>query len=65
MANDIFRRCGCRDENKKQYGSKCPKLAAEPKHGTWGFYVAAGIDPADGKAPADPAKRVSYTEGRS
>ncbi|QSZ54506.1 tyrosine-type recombinase/integrase [Paenarthrobacter sp. AT5] len=49
MANDIFRRCGCRDENKKQYGSKCPQLAKDPKHGSWGFYVAAGVDPVTGK----------------
>ncbi|WP_367646018.1 site-specific integrase [Paenarthrobacter ureafaciens] len=49
MANDIYRRCGCRDENKKQYGTKCPQLAKDPKHGSWGFYVAAGVDPATGK----------------
>lgn len=49
VANDIFRRCGCRDENKKQYGARCPQLAKDPKHGTWGFYVAAGVDPATGK----------------
>ncbi|QOI63652.1 site-specific integrase [Arthrobacter sp. TES] len=49
MANDVYRRCGCRDENKKQYGAKCPQLAKDPKHGSWGFYVAAGVDPATGK----------------
>ncbi|NKR11220.1 MULTISPECIES: tyrosine-type recombinase/integrase [Paenarthrobacter] len=49
MASDIYRRCGCRDENKKQYGTKCPQLAKDPKHGSWGFYVAAGVDPATGK----------------
>lgn len=49
MANDIYRRCGCRDASGKQYGAKCPQLASDPKHGTWGYYVAAGIDPKTGK----------------
>lgn len=47
--NDIFRRCGCRDENKTQLGAKCSQLAADPKHGSWGYYVAGGINPATGK----------------
>jgi hypothetical protein len=37
MANDVFRRCGCRDEVGKQLGMQCPLLSSDPKHGTWGF----------------------------
>lgn len=49
MANDIVRRCGCRDDSGKQYGARCPKLVSDPKHGTWGYYVAGGTDPVTGK----------------
>lgn len=48
MSWDIYRRCGCRDETGKQYGANCPTLA-DPKHGSWTFYLAAGIDPVTGK----------------
>jgi integrase len=48
MANDLYRRCGCRDENGKQLGSNCPQLS-DSKHGTWGYYVNAGKDPRTGK----------------
>lgn len=55
--SDIYRRCGCRDDNKRQLASlpvgaspeqiakACPKLVADPKHGSWGFYLAGGVDP--------------------
>lgn len=39
----VTRRCGCRDEAGKQYGSKCPKLK-NYRHGTWGFKITAGAD---------------------
>lgn len=39
----VSRRCGCRDEAGKQYGSKCPKLK-NYRHGTWGFRTSAGTD---------------------
>jgi hypothetical protein len=32
---DTYRRCGCRDENGKLLGTHCPRLASDPKHGTW------------------------------
>jgi integrase len=32
----IHRRCGCREDGR-QLGTKCPKLASDPKHGTWGY----------------------------
>lgn len=43
----VSRRCGCRDENGKQYGAKCPKRK-NYRHGTWGFRLSAGTDE-DGK----------------
>ena len=46
---DIYRRCGCRDENGARLGIHCPKLVSDPKHGSWSFYIAAGIDPKTGK----------------
>ncbi|WP_448002542.1 tyrosine-type recombinase/integrase [Agromyces bauzanensis] len=45
---DVYRRCGCRDETGRQLGKQCPKLA-DSKHGTWGFYISAGVDPITGK----------------
>lgn len=48
MAADVYRRCGCRDEGGRQLGTRCPKLA-DSKHGSWGFYVSAGVDPITGK----------------
>jgi integrase len=45
---DVYRRCACRDENGRQLGAKCPRLAADPKHGTWTYYVS-GIDPRTNK----------------
>ncbi|NEN07607.1 site-specific integrase [Diaminobutyricibacter tongyongensis] len=61
MSADIYRRCGCRDENKRQFASlpvgaspeqiarACPLLVSDPKHGKWGFYLAGGVDPRTGK----------------
>jgi hypothetical protein len=39
-----YRRCGCRDGNGRQYGTNCPKLTSDPKHGTWGYYLSHGTD---------------------
>jgi len=49
MSKDVFRRCGCRDDAGKQLGTACPKLAADPKHGTWSYSVSAGTSPRTGK----------------
>lgn len=35
---DVFRRCGCRDDEGKQLGAKCPQLR-NAKHGTWAYYI--------------------------
>lgn len=43
MTADVTRRCGCRDENGRQFGAACPRLAADPKHGTWQYSISAGF----------------------
>jgi len=35
----IYRGCGCRDAQRKQLGTRCPKLKADPAHGSWGYAV--------------------------
>jgi integrase len=36
----VYRRCACRDcTTGRQLGARCPQLAANPRHGTWGFAV--------------------------
>jgi integrase len=35
----VYRRCGCRTADGRLVGASCPKLAADDKHGTWGFAV--------------------------
>jgi hypothetical protein len=45
----LYRRCGCRDRNGRQYGRQCPKLKNDPKHGTWGYYLSHGSDPTTGQ----------------
>ncbi|MEU1631136.1 site-specific integrase [Streptomyces sp. NPDC020096] len=37
QAGHVFRRCGCRNQQGKQLGARCPKLATDPDHGTWTF----------------------------
>lgn len=44
----VSRRCGCRDDSGRQYGSNCPRLK-DYRHGTWGFRLSAGFDPKTGK----------------
>ncbi len=53
----LFRRCGCRDEQGRQYGAlsedatpvqrerACPAMLVDPKHGRWSFRLSAGFDP--------------------
>lgn len=48
-SNSVYRRCGCRGEDGRQLGTACPKLAADPKHGQWTYYLSAGTDPRTGK----------------
>jgi integrase len=49
MSQQLYRRCGCRDEYGRQYGKNCPKLKSDPKHGTWGYYLSHGTDPKTGQ----------------
>jgi integrase len=49
VSQALYRRCGCRDENGRQYAAKCPELAANPKHGSWALYFSNGSDPRTGK----------------
>lgn len=53
----VFRRCGCRDEAGKTFGTlpekptetqrsrTCPVMLEDPKHGRWSFRLSAGFDP--------------------
>jgi integrase len=43
----IYRACGCRDEDKRLRGPRCPELGAEPTHGGWAF--AVDLPAADGR----------------
>src|SRR5579872_6600058 len=35
----VYRRCGCRDEARRQLGACCPLLVSDAGHGTWTFAV--------------------------
>ncbi|WP_156179081.1 tyrosine-type recombinase/integrase [Saccharothrix sp. ST-888] len=37
----VYRRCGCRDDHRRQLGTTCPRLATDLRHGTWAFAVDA------------------------
>lgn len=53
----VFRRCGCRAEDGKQFGvlpdkptdaqraRACPVMFTDSKHGRWSFRLSAGFDP--------------------
>lgn len=56
MSQALYRRCGCRDESGKQYGTHCPKLKTDSKHGTWAFYLSDG----NAKGPNQTTKRRHY-----
>jgi hypothetical protein len=36
----IFKRCGCRDDNRRRLEQSCPRLT-ERSHGTWYFHCSA------------------------
>src|SRR3954453_9836589 len=52
MTQQLYRRCGCRGEDGKQLGQKCPRLA-DGKHGSWGDYLSHGSDPGTRKRRQD------------
>ncbi|MET9398439.1 site-specific integrase [Kitasatospora sp. NPDC002965] len=35
----VYRRCGCRDESRRQLGVSCPRLKTEEGHGSWAYAV--------------------------
>lgn len=58
----IFRRCGCRDANRKQYpvlpvigatdaqwARACPQMLVNKKHGGYSWRLSRGFDPVTGK----------------
>ncbi|MGH1547966.1 tyrosine-type recombinase/integrase [Leifsonia poae] len=60
MADYLYRRCGCEHDGKQypvlrdnaspdQLAKACPKMATDPTHGGWGFYLSAGRDPKTNK----------------
>ena len=75
---DFYRRCGCRKDGRlypplptnatpAQRTATCPTLVANQKHGSWGFALSAGKDPATGRRiqvrrMGYPTKREAQTE---
>ncbi|GAB3002597.1 hypothetical protein GCM10023080_080320 [Streptomyces pseudoechinosporeus] len=43
----LFRRCGCRRPDGRQFGAACPKLKGRSRHGSWAF--AVDLPSADGR----------------
>ncbi|MEU6252625.1 hypothetical protein [Streptomyces sp. NPDC047043] len=43
----LYRRCGCRRPDGRQFGASCPKLKGRSRHGSWAF--AVGLPSADGR----------------
>ncbi|MDT7805722.1 MAG: hypothetical protein QOI78_9155, partial [Actinomycetota bacterium] len=52
----VYRRCSCRDENKKSLGGACPKLANK-RHGQWYFRIEL---PEDTQGTRRPRRRGGY-----
>ncbi len=50
----VYRRCGCRDAQHHQLGTRCPQLAGDRDHGTWTFAV---------DLPAPAGKRTTIRRG--
>ncbi|MEV0598440.1 N-terminal phage integrase SAM-like domain-containing protein [Streptomyces sp. NPDC050315] len=42
----LYRRCGCRRPDGRQFGASCPKLKGRSRHGSWAF--AVDLPSADG-----------------
>jgi len=59
----VFKRCGCRDEVGRQYGTKCPKLGAKG-HGTWNFVVDFGQTPEGKRKQVSEGKFRTKTEAQ-
>ncbi|MEV6006606.1 site-specific integrase [Streptomyces sp. NPDC051976] len=35
----VYRRCGCRRPDRRQFGAACPELQGRKRHGSWAFAV--------------------------
>ena len=58
----VFRRCGCTDPvTGRQYGSRCPRLAAGGRHGSWyvRLELPAGLVPVMVHQTRAPPARVT------
>ena len=53
----IYRTCGCRDEQRKQLGSRCPKRQEDPDHGSWAY----AVDLPSTTKPRDTRRRIGFT----
>jgi integrase len=58
MSNPTYRRCGCEDQDGRQYSVErpCPKMASDPRHGSWNFRLSYGSEP-DPKRPGQMRRR--------
>ncbi len=46
-AGQLYRRCGCRGQDGKQFGFSCPTLKQDKQHGRW--YFAVQVEGLEGK----------------
>jgi integrase len=53
VSNSVYRGCGCRDQDGKQYGARCSLLKTNARHGTWAYLLSHGTEP----DPKKPGKR--------
>jgi hypothetical protein len=44
MTGSVFKRCGCRGDDGRQLGRKCPRLARSG-HGTWSYELTLPTPP--------------------
>ncbi|MCZ4102451.1 tyrosine-type recombinase/integrase [Streptomyces sp. H39-C1] len=56
----VYRRCGCRDQNRRQLGAHCPQLTTDPDHGSWTF----AVDLPSPTEPNQPSDHTSPTRHR-
>jgi hypothetical protein len=63
MSNSVYRRCGCRDSNGKQYSAEnsCPRMT-DARHGSWWYYLSHGTE-ADPRRPGKRRRRQLRKSG--
>ncbi len=60
----VFRRCSCRDGNKRSLGEECPKLRNK-RHGQWFFRIELPPDAAGNRRPRRRGGYASATEAET